>query len=259
MIVPFDEPLPDSRHMKAEDIQQALQRLASPSKAKSSSWFFRTGPGQYGEGDQFIGVTVPEQREVAASFASISLLELMRLLQSPIHEHRLTALFILVDQYKKGDTQIKKEIVGLYHKNRAQVNNWDLVDSSAPYILGDWLLTHSPEVLYRLASSKSVWDRRIAIIATLASIKNNQFDPTLKIATLLLPDKEDLIHKATGWALREVGKKDQKTLINFLDRHAKSMPRTSLRYAIERLSTQQRLYYLKQKTSGKQGLRKEDQ
>ena len=230
--------------MKAEDVRSSLQQLADPLRAKNSTWFFKTGPGQYGEGDQFIGVTVPDQRKVAAAYGELPLPAVLELLQSPIHEHRLTALFILVHQYRTGDRDIKKQLASFYHKHRAYVNNWDLVDSSAPYILGDYLKTHSPNVLFRLAAAKSIWDRRIAIISTFAFIRDGQFDLTLKIAEMLLNDKEDLIHKATGWALREVGKKDHQALLNFLDQHAGSMPRTALRYAIERLSPEERRLYL---------------
>ncbi|HET8907635.1 MAG TPA: DNA alkylation repair protein, partial [Ktedonobacterales bacterium] len=226
--------------MNAEDVRSALHQLADPLRAKNSAWFFKTGPGQYGEGDQFIGVTVPAQRKLASAYIELPLPDVLELLRSAIHEHRLTALFILVYQYRKGDQDTKKHLASFYHNNRAYVNNWDLVDSSAPYILGDYIKTHSPNVLFRLAAAKSIWDRRIAIISTFAFIRDGQFDLTLKIAEMLLNDKEDLIHKATGWALREVGKKDHQALTIFLDQHAGSMPRTALRYAIERFSPEER-------------------
>lgn len=231
-------------HMDAEDVRSSLQKLADPLRAKNSAWFFKTGPGQYGEGDQFIGVTVPAQRKVAAAYRELPLPDVLELLRSAIHEHRLTALFILVDQYRKGDRDTKKQIASFYHKNRGYVNNWDLVDSSAPYILGDYLKTHSANVLFRLAGSQSIWDRRIAILSTFAFIGDGQFDLTLKIAEMLLNDKEDLIHKATGWALREVGKRDHQALLIFLDQYAGTMPRTALRYAIERFSPAERRHYL---------------
>ena len=230
--------------MNAEDVRSSLHQLADPLRAKKSAWFFKTEPGQYGEGDQFIGVIVPAQRKIAAAYRELPLPDVLELLRSAIHEHRLTALFILVDQYRKGDQDTKKQLASFYYKNRAYVNNWDLVDSSAPYLLGDYLKTHSSNVLFRLAASKSIWDRRIAIISTFAFIKDGQFDLTLKIADMLLSDKEDLIHKATGWALREVGKKDRQALLNFLDLHAGSMPRTALRYAIERFSPEERKLYM---------------
>jgi len=230
--------------MKSSDVKTALQELANPARAKSSAWFFKTGPGEYGEGDQFIGVTVPDQRRVAKTYRELPLPEVLTLLRSPIHEHRLTALFILIEQYRRGDNSAKKQIAGLYHKNRQYVNNWDLVDSSAPYILGDYLTTHSPTVLFRLAASKSLWDRRIAVIATFVWLKLGQCEMTLQLAAILVDDKEDLIQKAVGWALREVGKRDVALLLEFLDQQAATMPRTALRYAIERLTPDQKEYYL---------------
>jgi 3-methyladenine DNA glycosylase AlkD len=230
--------------MKADVVKQALQILSSPDRAKRSASFFKTGPGQYGEGDRFIGVTVPEQRIVAKTYKELPLNETIKLLKSPIHEHRLTSLIILVNQYRRGNELLKKEIVEFYLENRVYINNWDLVDSSAPYILGDYLRTHPDNILFTLTSSGIIWDRRIAILSTFAWIKDEQFDLTLNIATILLNDREDLIHKATGWALREVGKKDQATLVSFLDQYAAKMPRTSLRYAIERLSPEKRQYYM---------------
>ncbi len=277
------------KNVTASDVQQALRVYASPAKAKASAWFFKTGPRQYGAGDKFIGVTVPEQRKVARQFRDLPLSQIEQLLESPIHEHRLTALLILVDQYQKavktlGATRRVKprELVDFYLEHRQFVNNWDLVDSSAPQILGQWLLQfglssssriptsrdtdikdpvdttqrHGSRILFRyranrsgmaleqLARSKSLWYRRIAIVATQAFIKVGQFDETLKIATLLLADREDLIHKATGWMLREVGKRDEIVLRQFLDRHAATMPRTMLRYAIEKLPDFERKRYL---------------
>lgn len=230
--------------MNAKNVGVALQQIATKERAESNAWFFKTGSGQYGEGDKFLGVTVPQQRKVAKKFKDLPLTEVEKLVKSPWHEERLTGLFILVGQYQKADLKTKKEIAGFYHKNRACVNNWDLVDSSAPYILGDYLLNHSRAVLYRLVKSKSVWDRRIAIIATLNFIRLGQYDDTLRLSEQLLGDKHDLIQKAVGWMLREVGKKDQKTLLKFLDIHAAKMPRTALRYSIEHLQPNQRQHYL---------------
>jgi len=229
--------------MKAQQVKTALKKLSTPERAKASAWFFKTKPGEYGEGDKFIGVTVPDQRKVAKQFRDLPESEILELLKSPIHEHRLTALFILVDQYKRAESKRKTQISDLYLKHRKHVNNWDLVDSSAPYLLDQ----ASPDLLRKLAKSKSLWDRRIAIIATFARISKHEFALTLQIAEMLLKDKEDLIHKAVGWALREVGKKDQETLLKFLNTHAAAMPRTALRYAIERLTPAQRAHYLKQK------------
>jgi 3-methyladenine DNA glycosylase AlkD len=233
--------------VKAKDVSQALHQVATPERAKANAWFFKTGPGQYGEGDKFVGVTVPQQRKVAKQFKDLPLKELEKLIKSPWHEERLTGLFILVNQYQKADDKTQKSIAGFYHKNRSHVNNWDLVDSSAPYILGDYLLNHSSSVLYRLAKSRSVWDRRIAIITTLNFIRFGQYEDTLKLAEQLLGDKHDLIQKAVGWMLREMGKRDRTTLLQFLEKHADAMPRTALRYAIEHLSPQQRSYYMKKR------------
>ena len=235
--------------MAAQRVKDALQALADPERARASAWFFQTGPGGYGEGDRFIGLTMPQQRRVARQFADLPLAEVLTLLRSPVHEHRHTALLILVHQYRKGDAATRKAIAGLYHKNRAYINNWDLIDGSAPHILGDYLLTHSPNVLFRLARSASVWDRRMAIISTFAWVRLGQFDLTLRLAETLLGDREDLVHKAVGWALREVGKKDEAALTSFLDAHAATMPRTSLRYAIERLPPERRRHYMGLKRS----------
>lgn len=217
-----------------------LQEFASPAKAKSSAWFFKTGKGQYGEGDQFIGVTVPLQRMVAKKYKDLPLKDIDQLLNSPIHEHRLTALFILVGQYKK----LPARVYDFYLKHTTKINNWDLVDSSASYIVGEWLMDKDRTILYKLARSKNLWERRIAIIATGAFIKNKEFKDTFAIAELLLHDDHDLIHKAVGWMLREVGKRDQKAEEAFLKKYYKTMPRTMLRYAIEKFSEDKRHEYL---------------
>lgn len=224
----------------AQSIQTALQKLSSPAKAKSSAWFFKTEKGEYGHGDRFIGVTVPDQRKVARQFRDLPLRETLTLLKSPIHEHRLTALFILVGAYSRADPETKGQIVSTYLAHRKYVNNWDLVDSSAPHILGDWLLTHPRSMLYKLVRSKDVWDRRIAMIATQALIRAGEFRDTLKIAEIVLDDPHDLIHKATGWMLREVGSRDKTPLVAFLKKHACHMPRTMLRYAMEKFSPEER-------------------
>lgn len=221
-------------------VQSDLKSFATPARAKSSAWFFKTGKGQYGEGDKFIGVTVPDQRIVAKKYIDLPFKEIEKLLISPIHEHRLTALFILVGAYKKA----KKEVYDFYLKHTKYINNWDLVDSSASLIVGEWLLNKERSVLYTLAKSKNIWDRRIAIIATGAFIKNGEFADTLKIAQILLKDSHDLIHKAVGWMLREVGKRDEKAEEAFLKKHYKCMPRTMLRYAIERFPESKRHEYL---------------
>ncbi len=228
-----------------EQIQSALRSVANKDRAKSSAWFFKTGPGQYGEGDKFLGIRVPEQRKIARQFQEdLPLDEVKRLLESPWHEERLTSLFILVSKYKQAADKVKQEIASFYHKNRAYVNNWDLVDSSAPYILGDYLTNHSRAVLLRLARSNSVWDRRIAILSTFLWIRQGEFEDAFKVINILLNDEHDLIQKAVGWALREIGKADRKSLTTFLDNQASILPRTSLRYAIEHLTPAQRAHYL---------------
>jgi len=227
-------------------LQAALRRIASPEIAKTSAWFFKTGPGQYGEGDQFLGVKVPEVRRVARSFRDLAIEEVSRLLDSPIHEDRLAALVVLVNQFERVDEARQKKIFELYLSSTGRINNWDLVDVSAPQIVGGWLAERSRTTLRKLARSTGLWERRIAIIATLHFIRQRDFADTLAIAELLLGDKHDLIHKATGWMLREVGKRDEAVLRGFLDQFATKMPRTMLRYAIERLpETSRRAYMLK--------------
>lgn len=226
-------------------LRQDLKTVSSPKKAKASAWFFKTGPGQYGEGDVFVGATVPEQRAISIKYKDLPLFEIQNLLRSKIHEERLIGLFILILRYKsfKSDSK-KKEIFDFYLKNKVGINNWDLVDSSAPYIVGEYLLERDKSVLYKMAESENLWDRRIAIISTLYFIKQNSFDDTLKLCEILNGDKHDLIQKACGWALREVGKKDIKILEKYLDKFHKVMPRTTLRYAIERMSQEKRYYYM---------------
>lgn len=223
------------------DLKEELRKTATAEKAKASAWFFKTGPGQYGEGDQFIGVTVPEQRKVARTFKDLPLSQVEELLKSSIHEERLVALFILVAQFQKADPKTKKEIYDFYLANTERVNNWDLVDSTAGYIVGTYLLDKPRDILYKLASSSSLWERRIAIISTLAFIVKGQSDDALKISEILLDDKEDLMHKAVGWMLREVGKRvSREELVRFLKKNYQKMPRTTLRYAIEHFPPEQR-------------------
>lgn len=221
-----------------------LKRLGTPAKAKASAWFFKTGKGQYGFGDIFYGVTVPEQRKIAKLYAELSASEIVKLLRSKVHECRLTALFVLVDQYKRGDAKKRWKIARLYLANRKYVNNWDLVDSSAPYILGHHFLNKTKKVLYKLALSKNLWDKRIAIISTFAFIRADKYEDTIKISKLLLADEHDLIHKAVGWMLREVGNRSMKTETRFLDKYAAIMSRTMLRYAIEKFPEVKRKHYL---------------
>jgi 3-methyladenine DNA glycosylase AlkD len=236
--------------MNPDDVTRALKAVATPERAKANAWFFKTGPGQYGEGDQFLGVTVPNQRKIAKQFKDMPLSYIEELLHSPWHEVRLTTLFIMVFSYQKGNEKRKADIANLYLANAKYINNWDLVDSSASYILGPWL-ENSPykmKTLKKLAHSKNLWERRIAMISTLYYISRGSADEALQMAEILLHDKHDLIQKAVGWMLREVGKMvDRDILLAFLDEHAATMPRTALRYAIEHLTPELRRTYLDKK------------
>ena len=234
--------------MNYKDVENTLSVLATDDRAEAAAWYFKTGPGEYGEGDQFIGVTVPNQRKVAREFRELDLKEAQKLLDSPIHEHRLTAIFIMYIQYKKAKEEEQREKIYLmYLKNveKGNVNNWDLVDSSASYIAGDFLLDKPRDILYQLAKDGHLWQQRVAIIATAKFIDNDQFDDTFSIAEILLHHDHDLIQKAVGWMLREVGKRDVVAEQEFLDAHYKDMPRTMLRYAIEKFSKETRQEYLK--------------
>ena len=230
----------DSRKLRSE-----LNRLANPKQATILQRFFKTGKGEYGEGDIFLGIKVPVQRQVAKKYPDLSLRDLQLLLSSKIHEHRLVAIFILVRQYENGNSAAKKKIFDLYLKNTRNINNWDLVDLSAPNIVGHYLLDKPRKILYKMAKSKLLWERRIAMLATFAFIRQNDFQDIYKLAKLLLNDKHDLMHKAVGWMLREAGKRNQMLLEKFLNKHSKNMPRTMLRYAIERFSQKKRRSYLR--------------
>ena len=229
--------------MTLEKLKKDIQAYASPEKAKVLQRFFKTGPGQYGEGDVFLGLKVPEVRSIAKKYSQLSFNDLQELLDSEIHEHRLVALLILIIKYNK--TEDKKEIIDFYLKNTQAVNNWDLVDLSADKLLGAYLFEKDKSLLYKLAKSDDLWEKRIAIISTFYFIKNNDFEDSLKISEILLNDKHDLIHKAVGWMLREVGKKDQEIEEKFLKKYYKTMPRTMLRYAIERFEEKKRKAYLR--------------
>lgn len=233
--------------MKISDkIIKELKTLADPQKAKVLSGFFKCGKGEYGEGDKFLGVTVPEQRRIVRKYhEQISLVEIERLIISRLHECRLVGFLMLVEKFSKSGEKGKKEIFSFYLKNAKQVNNWDLVDLTAPKIVGAYLLDKDRVILGGLAKSKNLWERRIAILATLAFIREKQFKDTFKISEILLKDQHDLIHKAVGWMLREVGKRDQKIEEAFLQKYAGKMPRTMLRYAIERFGEDRRGYYLR--------------
>ncbi|MEK6916642.1 MAG: DNA alkylation repair protein [Nanoarchaeota archaeon] len=222
-------------------VKDDLKELANPEKAKILQGFFKTGKGQYGEGDIFLGITVSEQRKVAKRYIGLYLEDIQKLLNSNIHEHRLVGLLILVEKYKKTKD---KKIVDFYLKNSRKVNNWDLVDLTAHTILGAYLFERDRNILYKLAKSDNLWEKRISIVATFHFIKNNDLEDTFKIAEILLDDEHDLIHKAVGWMLRETGKKNQKAEEKFLDKHVKKMPRTMLRYAIEKFDEKKRKYYM---------------
>ena len=231
--------------MTVRAIQQHLEALGDPEKAAHAQRFFKTGPGQYGEGDVFRGIRVPVLRKLAKDYQHLPLAETVALLQSPFHEDRLLALLILVRAFSKGDDAVKKTIYDLYLKHTRWINNWDLVDASAHKIVGPFLMDRSKAPLYRLARSASLWERRIAIIATFHFIGHHHFEDTLAISEILLGDGEDLIYKAVGWMLREVGKRNLDAEEGFLQQHYRSMPRTMLRYAIERFPEPRRQGYLK--------------
>jgi len=232
--------------MSLFSIQTEIRKLGTKERAEASAWYFKTGKGQYGEGDKFIGLTVPEQRKIAKKFCELPLSDISALLKSPYHEDRFTALLILVSQYKVGEKLEQKRIAKFYLTNKARINNWDLVDTSAPCILGAYLFDNMKEraILKTLAKSKSLWDRRIAIISSLFFVSKSRYKEPIEIATILLGDREDLIHKAVGWTLREIWKREPQLAEMFLDRHCKIMPRTALRYAIERMPEPKRLAYL---------------
>ena len=227
------------------ELKREMAQLADPERARSSAWFFKTGKGDYGEGDKFLGIDTPSQRKLAKKYRDLRLSDLARLLRSRMHEHRGTTLLILVDQYRRGDAATKEKIFNFYLKHTRHTNNWDLVDCSAAYIVGEHLVGRSRAVLYQLAASSSVWERRIAIIATAAFIRRGDLKETFAIAERLLADDSDLIHKATGWMLREAGKRLPEQLTRFLKRNYSRMPRTALRYAIEKLPQRERKNALK--------------
>lgn len=230
--------------MRTQNIQTRLQQFATKKRARNLQRFFKTGPGEYGEGDIFLGVAVPNIRRVAEAFQSAPLTEVITLLRSAVHEERLLALLLLVQAFSKGDEALKKKIYNLYLKNTQSINNWDLVDLSAPNIVGAYLLDKSRKPLYVLAKSRVLWKKRIAVLSTFSFIRQNDFDDSLRIAKVLLTDSHDLLHKAVGWMLREVGKRDMSIEERFLKQHYNKMPRTMLRYAIERFPEVKRRNYL---------------
>jgi 3-methyladenine DNA glycosylase AlkD len=231
--------------LTAEDIRKRLLDLEDREKVKILQRFFKTDPGEYGEGDRFLGIPVPRLRKLSKECDEMDLGEVEALLGSSVHEERLLALLTLIRKYNGEDESGKKKIYGVYLKSTRWINNWDLVDLSAPHIVGDFLMNRSRKPLYRLAHSPVLWERRIAILATFHFIKRQQFDETLRISEILLWDKEDLIQKAVGWMLREVGKRDLIAEETFLKVHYRQMPRTMLRYAIERFPAAKRELFMK--------------
>ena len=231
------------------ELKKYLRLLANPEKAKLLQRFFKTGKGEYGEGDVFLGIVVPEQRKIAKKYLSLNFGELQELLSSKIHEERLIALIILTELYKKSkkDGLKKRQIFEFYLNNTKNINNWDLVDLSAPKIIGEFLQKEDTGILRQLANSENLWERRIAILSTAPFIKKRSFGETLAISDILINDKHDLIHKAVGWMLREVGKKNKNVLEVFLEQRYKNMPRTMLRYAIEKFPKDEREKWMKTK------------
>jgi len=244
MVDPMSTPSNNVRQLRTQ-----LRALATPEKAKTSAWFFKTGPGEYAEGDQFIGITVPELRKIARGAKQTTREETLGLLASPIHEERLLALYLLIHQFEQGSPEVRQQIYTEYLAHTKYINNWDLVDSSAYHIVGSFLATQSAaaarKALSELARSSLLWERRIAIVATFHWIKQGQPDHTLLIAKTLLTDTHDLIQKAVGWMLREVGKRcGKERLEEFLEKYSQQMGRTALRYAIEHFTIEVRKAYL---------------
>lgn len=233
-----------------QQLIKCAKSLYSPERAEHSKYFFKTNPGQYGEGDVFWGLSVPEMRSLAKECQNLSFDEVEILLADKVHELRLIGLTILVEKYQKAKTEAeRKAIYNFYIDNRAAANNWDLVDLSVYKIMGDYLVRNPKErkILYKFIKSKNMWERRLAMVSTMAFIRQGESEDVLKLAEALLNDKEDLMHKASGWMLRELGKRNEKALIEFLDQNIKKMPRTMLRYAIEKFPEKKRLAYLHKK------------
>ena len=230
---------------ETESVKKELKKLADPARAKAQQRFFKTGPGEYGEGDRFMGVRVPPIRRLVRKFRGISMESVDELLASPWHEERLFALIMMTDIFKRGSDGDRSAVYGHYMGSTEYINSWDLVDVSAPHVPGAFLWKRDRGPLFDLAESHDLWERRIAIVATQHFIRNNDFSDTLKISEMLLKDQHDLIHKAVGWMLREVGKRDMETEESFLRKHCSEMPRTMLRYAIERFPEDLRQSYLR--------------
>jgi 3-methyladenine DNA glycosylase AlkD len=237
--------------MRIDKIKNDLRQHRNQQKADELLRFFKTGPGQYGEGDKFIGVTVPTIRTIAKRYTDIELTEAEAILKSPIHEERFLALVLFVQRFKKSEEKDRRKIYQSYLAHTQYINNWDLVDTSAEHIVGAFLYDKDKKPLFALAKSKSLWERRVAVIATFYFIRRNRFDETLELAHMLLTDREDLIHKAVGWMLREIGKRDMSAEEIFLKKYHPVMPRVMLRYAIEKFPEPKRKEYLKRPVAGK--------
>jgi 3-methyladenine DNA glycosylase AlkD len=224
--------------------RKAVRELANPERASFLLRYFRTGPGQYAEGDQFLGLTMTDVRTLVRQFAALPLADVVKLLHSKWHEERTLAMLLMVKRSARADADTRARLARLYLDNTQYINNWDLVDLSAEHVIGAWLRDRDRAVLYQLARSDSLWERRIAVLTTFQFIKHGDFEDTLRLCELLLDDVHDLIHKATGWMLREVGKRDVAVLRSFLDQHAARMPRTMLRYALEKLPESERKRFM---------------
>jgi len=233
-----------------KELENKIKKVANPSKVKDYQRFFKTGKGEYGEGDLFLGIVVPEQRKIAKELSNLDMNEIQELIDSKYHEKRMIGLFILIKKYERAckinDDKTKKQIFEFYIKcaKNGRVNNWDLVDLSAPNIVGNYLLDNNRDILYQLAISNNLWEKRISILSTFAFIRQSDFQDVIKISEILLQDRHDLIHKAVGWMLREVGKRDKKILEEFLKKNYTKMPRTMLRYAIEKFPEAERKKWL---------------
>lgn len=233
--------------MTAAFVLSELLSMANPEKGAFLQRFFKTGPGQYAEGDVFLGLIVPLTRSIAKANKQTPLSELQILMESDYHEARLCALLIVVEQFRKASETDRKTLYDFYLANAYRINNWDLVDVTCPHVVGAYLLNNDRSRLYELAESNCLWEQRIAMVSTIAFIRNREYTDTLALAEKLMPHKHDLMHKAIGWMLREVGKKDRQTLTEFLEEYATRLPRTALRYAIEHYSEEQRQYFLKKR------------
>ncbi len=226
-------------------LEHKLAELADPAIAVHSAGFFKTGPGEYGEGDQFLGIRVPELRKLVRQFRDLAMEDVLELLHSAFHEKRLLAALMLVDRFQRGNEAEQQAIYDLYLEHiPASINNWDIIDTTCPHIMGAWLYKRDRFILYTLAASTNLWQRRASVLACFYFIRKNDFADGLKIAEILLLDREDLIHKASGWMLREIGKRDREVEERFLEKYCRTMPRTMLRYAIERFEQEKRKYYM---------------